>query len=198
MFRPDSNRKESGSMTRIYTRTGDFGETGLFGGGRVGKDEPRVDAYGEVDELNAALGLARSEELPADLDALAQAIQEQLFTLGAILATPAGTKAEQAIPSLQAEWIVDMEKAIDRFDQELSPLRQFILPGGNRAAASLHLARTICRRAERRVVPLFRAKELDATPLTYLNRLSDLLFTMARVANQRAGIKDVGWKAPER
>lgn len=185
-------------MARIYTRTGDFGETGLFGGGRVNKDEPRVEAYGEVDELNAALGLARSEKLPADLDALTQAIQEQLFTLGALLATPAGTKAEQSIPTLQAQWIIDMEQAIDRFDVEIGPLHQFILPGGSRAAATLHLARTICRRAERRVVSLFRGAGFDATPITYLNRLSDLLFTMARVANQRAGLKDVGWKAPER
>jgi cob(I)alamin adenosyltransferase len=185
-------------MTRIYTRTGDFGETGLFGGGRVGKDEPRVEAYGDVDELNAALGLARSEGLPSDLDLLIHAIQEQLFTLGALLATPTGTKAHQSVPSLQAQWIVEMELAIDRFDVEIGPLHQFILPGGSRAASVLHLARTICRRAERRAVPLLRSSAIDAAPITYLNRLSDLLFTMARVANHRAGVKDVGWKPPER
>lgn len=184
-------------MTRIYTRTGDSGETGLFGGGRVGKDDPRVDAYGEVDELNAALGVARSHRLEPDLDTLAQAIQAQLFTVGAVLATPTGTKAEKAVPKVQPQWTAEMESAIDRFDQEITPLTQFILPGGNQAAAALHLARTICRRAERRVVPLGRERQVDPAVGVYLNRLSDLLFTMARVCNQRAGLQDVLWTAPK-
>src|SRR5262249_46072242 len=184
-------------MAKIYTRTGDAGETGLFGGGRVGKDDARVDAYGEVDELNAALGVARSQGMDAELDALAQSIQEQLFTLGAVLATPIGAKAQKAVPKLQPSWPAEMESAIDRFDQQLPSLTQFILPGGHRAAAALHLARTICRRAERRVVPLLRAHQLDPLVGIYLNRLSDLLFTMARISNHRAGLQDVLWTAPK-
>src|SRR5687767_7854478 len=128
----------------IYTKTGDSGDTALFGGGRVGKEDVRVDAYGQVDELNAALGVARAEGL-GELDALAQALQDQLFTVGAVLATPAGTKADQAIPHVRPEWAEQMERAIDGFDRRLPPLSQFILPGGSRAAAALHLARTVCR-----------------------------------------------------
>ena len=184
-------------MTKIYTRTGDAGETGLFGGGRVGKDDERVDAYGEVDELNAALGVARSHGLEPELEALAQSIQEQLFTLGAVLATPTGTKAEKAVPKVQPSWAAEMESAIDRFDLELPPLTQFILPAGNRAAAALHFARTVCRSAERRVAPLLRARKIDPAVGVYLNRLSDLLFTMARVSNHRAGLQDVLWTAPK-
>lgn len=177
----------------IYTRTGDGGETGLFGGGRVGKDDPRVDAYGELDELNAAVGLARASELDLGLDALAREIQEQLFTVGAVLATPAGSKAEQHTPKLRPEWAQQAERHIDALDRELPAMTHFILPGGSRAAAALHLARTVCRRAERRIVPLARAGKIDASVVVYLNRLSDLLFTMARAANRRAGIEDVKW-----
>jgi len=179
-------------MTRIYTKTGDTGETGLFGGGRVGKDDPRVDAYGEVDELNAFLGLARPELEPR-LDALCQRLQDELFTVGAVLATPQGSKAEASIPKVQESWIAAMEQAIDAFDLELSPMTHFILPGGSKGSAALQVARTVCRRAERRVVPLFRAGKVDGVVIIYLNRLSDLLFTMARVANQRAGVPDVKW-----
>ncbi len=177
----------------IYTKTGDTGETGLFGGGRVGKDNERVDAYGEVDELNASVGLARAMGLSPKLDAIAKTIQEQLFTVGAMLATPAGTKAEQQIPKLKPDWVAAMEKAIDDLDRELPKMTNFILPGGNGPAAALHVARTVCRRAERRVVPLMRAGKIDASVVVYLNRLSDLLFTMARAANRRAGIEDVKW-----
>jgi len=184
-------------MAPIYTKSGDAGETGLFGGGRVPKDDPRVDAYGEVDELNAAVGLARGAGLDRELDVLAQAIQDQLFTVGSVLATPRGTKAAQAIPQLEPRWVAEMETAIDKFDREIPPLRSFILPGGSAAAAALHLARTICRRAERRVVPLARKGAVDQPLVTYLNRLSDLLFTMARVSNHRAGIKDVVWNPPK-
>ncbi|HEX4802516.1 MAG TPA: cob(I)yrinic acid a,c-diamide adenosyltransferase, partial [Myxococcaceae bacterium] len=173
------------------------GETGLFGRGRVPKDDPRVDAYGEVDELNAAVGLARGAGLDPELDVLAQAIQDQLFTVGSVLATPRGTKAAQAIPQVEPRWVAEMETAIDKFDREIPPLRSFILPGGSAAAAALHLARTICRRAERRVVPLARKGTVDQLLVTYLNRLSDLLFTMARVSNHRAGIKDVVWNPPK-
>jgi cob(I)alamin adenosyltransferase len=177
---------------KIYTKTGDGGDTGLFGGGRVGKDDVRVEAYGQVDELNAVLGLARSEPM-GELDALAQRLQDQLFTVGSILATPAGTKAAKTIPPMQPEWVTAMEQAIDAFDSELGPLTSFILPGGTRLAALLHLARTVCRRAERRVVPLVRAGKVDPEVVVYLNRLSDLLFTMARVANFRAKVPDVPW-----
>ncbi|MGQ0507622.1 MAG: cob(I)yrinic acid a,c-diamide adenosyltransferase, partial [Myxococcaceae bacterium] len=163
----------------IYTKTGDKGETGLFGGGRVSKDDARVEAYGGVDELNAAVGLARSLGLPKDLDALALRVQEQLFTVGAVLATPVGTKASTHIPQIQAGWAVEMEKSIDAFDQELGPLTQFILPGGSTGAGSLHFARTVCRRAERKVVSLHRTEQVGDDVVLYLNRLSDFLFTLA-------------------
>ena len=181
----------------IYTRSGDEGETGLFGAGRVSKDDPRVDAYGEVDELNAAVGLARSLGLAPDLDALARRLQDELFAVGAVLATPSGTKASSHVPPVRAEWAAAMEKAIDRFDTELAPLRQFILPGGTSGASALHLARTVCRRAERRVVKLVRAGEVPREVLVYLNRLSDFLFTLARVANLRASVPDVPWTPPK-
>jgi cob(I)alamin adenosyltransferase len=180
----------------IYTRSGDEGETGLFGGGRVPKDDPRVEAYGEVDELNAVVGLARSLSQHPELNALAKEVQDQLFTLGSVLATPAGTKAAAHIPQVKPEWATEMEKAIDRFDQELLPLNQFILPGGAGAAAAFHVARTVCRRAERRVLPLLRRGEVASDVLVYLNRLSDYLFTLARVANHREGVRDVPWKPP--
>lgn len=179
-------------MTSIYTKTGDGGDTALFGGGRVGKEDVRVDAYGQVDELNASIGVARAEGL-GEMDALAGRIQDQLFTVGAILATPAGTKAAASLPPIQPEWAKQMEQAIDAFDKEIPPLKTFILPAGTKAAAALHLARTVCRRAERRVVPLFRAGKVGDPVIIYLNRLSDLLFTMARVANHRAQVADVPW-----
>jgi cob(I)alamin adenosyltransferase len=179
--------------TRIYTKTGDSGETGLFGGGRVGKDDARVDAYGELDELNATLGFARSLGLDSRLDELCQRLQHELFTVGAVLATPQGSKAEAHIPKVKPEWVSAMEAAIDAFDTELAPMTHFILPGGTQASAALHVSRTVCRRAERRVVPLLRAGKVDMLVVTYLNRLSDLLFTMARVANHRAGVPDVKW-----
>ncbi len=184
-------------MSPIYTRTGDSGETGLFGGGRVGKDDPRVDAYGEVDELNAALGLARAQGLDAELDRLAARLQEELFTVGAVLATPQGTRAEQHIPKIRPEWVKAMEDAIDAFDRELPPMDAFILPGGTGGASALHLARTVCRRAERRTVPLYRSGKIDLQAIVYLNRLSDLLFTMARAANHRAKLEDVKWVPPK-
>lgn len=183
-------------MTAIYTKTGDGGDTALFGGGRVGKEDLRVDAYGQVDELNATLGVARAEGLGA-LDALAGALQEQLFTVGAVLATPQGSKAEAHIPKVRPEWVKAMENAIDELDRELPPLTTFILPGGSKAAAALHLARTVCRRTERRVVPLFRAGKVGGEVIVFLNRLSDLLFTMARAVNHRSGVKDVPWLPPK-
>jgi cob(I)alamin adenosyltransferase len=178
---------------KIYTRTGDAGETGLFDGRRVSKSDLRVDAYGEVDELNATLGVARATGLLADVDGLCGKVQDALFTLGSALATPPGSKAQSAIPKLRVDWVTEMEQAIDRFDQELPKLTAFILPGGTAQAAALHVARTVCRRAERRVVPLYRAGKVELLAVTYLNRLSDLLFTLARIQNHRANVPDVPW-----
>ena len=181
---------------KIYTKTGDGGSTSLFGGGRVGKDDARVHAYGEVDELNSVLGLARAEGL-ATLDPFVAELQRQLFTVGSVLATPKDSKAAAHIPQVQQAWIDAMEAAIDGYDAELPPLTSFILPGGMKSAAYFHLARTVCRRAERAVVPLHRDGLVDAPVVVYLNRLSDLLFAMARYANFKAGAKDVPWLAPK-
>jgi cob(I)alamin adenosyltransferase len=181
---------------KIYTKTGDGGDTSLFGGGRVGKESDRVESYGQIDELNSVLGMARAEGL-GTLDALTQTLQDQLFTIGSLLATPAGSKASAHVPQLRPEWVTAMESAIDEFDKELPPLTSFVLPGGTKAAAALHFARCVCRRAERRIVPIMRAGDVDQDIIVYLNRLSDLLFTMARVANHRAGVKDVPWVAPK-
>ncbi|NBD11347.1 MULTISPECIES: cob(I)yrinic acid a,c-diamide adenosyltransferase [Corallococcus] len=178
---------------KIYTKTGDAGETGLFGGGRVAKDDLLVDAYGEVDELNATLGLARTFPLPADLEHFLQRIQDQLFTVGAVLATPPHTKAAAHIPELRPEWVEEMERHIDRYEEELPKMTHFILPGGAPAAAALHLSRTVCRRAERRVVTLLREDKAPPSVAMYLNRLSDLLFVVARLVNFRAGLPDVKW-----
>jgi len=176
---------------RIYTRTGDTGETGLIGGQRVPKDDVRVEAYGTLDELNAALGLVRCYLPHEDLNALLELIQRQLFDMGAELASPPERVAQFA--SIGEAEVQALESAIDQLEQELEPLRQFILPGGTPAAAMLHLARTICRRAERRVVTLSRHSTVKGPIIQYLNRLSDLLFVMARVANHRAGVPDVPW-----
>ncbi len=179
----------------IYTRGGDQGETGLFGGGRVGKDDPRVEAYGAVDELNALLGLARAAGLPNDLDALAAQLQHQLFELGADLATPSDSAArESKVVRLGSDAATQLEGDIDRCEEELEPLRTFILPGGNPGGAALHLARTVCRRAERRTIALGRAEPIGDAAVPYLNRLSDLLFVMARLANARAGSPEQPWQ----
>jgi cob(I)alamin adenosyltransferase len=180
---------------RIYTRTGDTGQTALFGGGRVPKDDPRVAAYGDVDELNSVLGLVRATP-PAEFeDALLETVQRDLFAIGGHLATPDPDKVRAALAKaeLQATRIEEFERAIDRADLELPALKAFILPGGTAKAAALHLARTTCRRAERSVVGLAAAAEVPPLFLVYLNRLSDVLFTLARLANRRAGIEDVTW-----
>lgn len=183
---------------KIYTRTGDRGETGLFGGGRVPKDDPRVEAYGAVDELNALLGLVVVElaDREDDLARRLLRIQSDLFTLGAHLATPAparGGGAGAHIPELPAERVAEMEGWMDAAEAELAPLRVFVLPGGSEAGARLHLARTVCRRAERRVITLAREEAVEELVIVYLNRLSDLLFTLARLVNHRAGTADVEW-----
>lgn len=180
---------------KIYTKTGDDGQTGLFGAPRVAKDAPRIEAYGTVDELNAVLGIARCAQLPADVDALLARVQHELFDLGAELATPDPAKFNMR--GLGAAQIQTLEQAIDTFEAELAPLKQFILPGGTLGAAQLHLARTVCRRAERRIVALAAVEPIASELVVYLNRLGDLLFVLARLANARAGQQDVLWqKAP--
>jgi len=180
---------------RIYTRTGDSGETGLFGGGRVAKDNARVAAYGDVDELNSALGVARAAEPGAMFDPELEAIQRDLFSIGGHLATPDPEKVRAALEkaSLSSSRIQEFETAMDAADAELPPLRAFVLPAGTPKAAALHLARTVCRRAERSVVSLARQQPVPELFLIYLNRLSDYLFTLARLANLRAGRGDVPW-----
>jgi cob(I)alamin adenosyltransferase len=180
---------------KIYTRTGDQGDTGLFGGGRVRKHHPRVAAYGDIDELNSVIGMVRAAP-PEDLfDDLLASIQRDLFSLGGHLATPDPAKVRKALEkaSLDASRIVLFEQAIDQADLELPPLKAFVLPAGSPKAAVLHLARTICRRAERSVVALADEAEVPQLFLVYLNRLSDLLFALARLANRRAGLGDDTW-----
>ncbi len=179
---------------KIYTKTGDSGQTGLFGGPRVGKDNPRIEAYGAVDELNAALGLARTEPLPVEIDRLLARVQNELFDLGAELATP--NPAAHGTDTLGPSQIAALEQAIDRHEAGLAPLKEFILPGGTRGAALLHVARTICRRAERRLVTLRETPNERISPhlLVYLNRLGDLLFVLARAVNAAAGVPDVPWR----
>lgn len=185
---------------KIYTRTGDRGDTGLFGGQRVRKDHVRVAAYGDVDELNAVLGMAVTE-LAAEgqremVDELRK-IQADLLTVGANLATPGpedGGRPSDYVPRLEEGRTEALERWIDAADAELEPLKSFILPGGTRAASSLHLARTVCRRAERQVITLTDTATIPGGIVVYLNRLSDLLFMLARLANHRAGLPDVQWQ----
>jgi cob(I)alamin adenosyltransferase len=181
--------------TRIYTKTGDDGTTGLFGGTRVSKDHLRIHAYGTVDELNAVVGMALSHELADDLREHLLRISSDLFTVGADLATPLDPPPVYEIPRVTEEHVADLERRIDAYDAELEPLKNFILPGGTVAASQLHLARTICRRAERITVALAAHEDVGAFVIRYLNRLSDYLFTAARLANHRAGIADTPWRA---
>ncbi len=180
---------------KIYTRSGDSGDTSLFGGGRVPKHDQRVAAYGDVDELNSAIGVALACE-PRDLEAgLLSDIQRDLFAIGGQLASPDPAKVARALAkaTLDESRITALENAIDGWDVELEPLSAFVLPGGTPKAAQLHAARTVCRRAERSVVALARQSEVPGHILVYLNRLSDLLFTLARLANHRAGVADRTW-----
>ena len=184
---------------KIYTKTGDGGETGLFGGGRIPKDSLRVAAYGEVDEVNAVLGLARALDPQEFADPLLQSIQRDLFTIGAELAAPDPDKVQKALSrrvAIAESDITALEDAIDSHESRLEPLKNFILPGGAPKAATLHLARTVCRRAERAVVALSRHEQVSPAVLRYLNRLSDLLFVLARAANAHAGRPDVKPSAP--
>lgn len=178
---------------KIYTKTGDAGETGLFGGARISKASLRVEAYGDVDELNSLLGLARAQgSLGERFDALLSVIQSRLFDVGAELANASGKNL--GIPLVTDDDVLAMEHAIDRAEEELTPLRTFVLPGGSLLSAQLHVARTVCRRAERKVVALSADDDTIRTLLVrYLNRLSDLLFVLARYANHIASVNDVPW-----
>jgi len=183
-------------VTRIYTRTGDRGDTGLFGGGRVPKAHPRVEAYGSLDEFNSVLGWALTQIEDAEVrDGLA-AVQHELFTIGAHLATPPDAPAERKaeLPPLPRGRDRDFEAWMDRADAELPELHAFILPGGTPGGAALHLARTVCRRAERRIAALAAHEPVAPEILVYLNRLGDLLFVLARLVNHRAGSPEAVWR----
>lgn len=178
---------------KIYTRTGDAGETALFDGRRVPKSDLRVEAYGEVDELNALVGQALAEPLDDDLAAMLREVQRDLFALGGRLADPSRRIADRVQKAVIADAdVARLEGWIDTLERELPPLRHFILPGGSRAAALLHVCRTACRRAERRAVQL-GAEAVEPAVLAYLNRLSDFLFVLARAVNRRAGVAEIEW-----
>jgi cob(I)alamin adenosyltransferase len=178
---------------KIYTKTGDDGSTGLIGGRRVGKDDPRIDCYGTVDELNAVIGLAGTECPDRIRDALLR-IQAELFVIGSHLAAPDTTPAASKwVPALEPSMVDRMEQEIDNIESLLTPLQNFILPGGTETSARLHMARTVARRAERLVVQLSRSEAVDALLIRYLNRLSDWLFVHARLANHLEGVKDIPW-----
>jgi cob(I)alamin adenosyltransferase len=177
---------------KIYTRTGDDGSTGLIGGSRTRKSDPRIECYGTVDELNATLGLA-AVSADAGLLASVREIQGELFAIGSHLATPEGTPRAASLPAVDEAWAARLEMQIDAAEASLPPLRNFILPGGTELAARLHVARTVCRRAERLLVAFAMDRPVEAVVLTYFNRLSDWLFVQARLANHLAGEADVPW-----
>jgi cob(I)alamin adenosyltransferase len=190
-------------ITRVYTRRGDTGETDLVGGARVPKDSPRIEAYGDVDELNAALGVVRAAngaergraDARRELDRVLRKLQSELFDLGAELATPPASFVEGMFRVGDAE-IAALEQTMDRCQRELAPLESFVLPGGGRTSALLHVARTVCRRAERSVLRLSRVEEVGTAPLRYLNRLSDLLFVLSRWIGHRLGERECLWERP--
>ena len=178
---------------KIYTKTGDDGATGLFGGKRVRKDDPRIECIGAIDELNAALGLATAAGDNSSIIAKLEKVQNELFTVGSQIATPPGSNLPSNLTPLEQSSIARLESEIDAADAELPPLRQFILPGGSELAARLHLARAVCRRAERLLVGFANSQPLPPEIIIYLNRLSDWLFVQARSANRSAGVPDVPW-----
>ncbi len=183
---------------KIYTKAGDAGQTGLFGGGKVHKDDPRVETYGEVDELSAAIGLARALGADPEVERQLLRVQDELLCVGADLATPPDSKARSSLPPVESAWAEELERAIDAWEKELPALTEFILPGASRAAAALHLARTVCRRAERRAVALHRRSAVAPAVLVYLNRLSDFLFVAARVQAKREGAPETVWDPKRR
>jgi cob(I)alamin adenosyltransferase len=174
-------------LSKIYTRTGDDGSTGLGDGSRTSKDSLRVEAFGEIDELNSYIGLLLAHDIPANIQTLMTGIQHDLFDLGGEFCIP-GREA------LTQDYVSRLENTLDELNADLHPLKEFILPGGNPAAAVCHLARTVCRRAERRAISLAREESVSAPAMHYLNRLSDLLFVVARYLNQQAGQADILWQ----
>lgn len=185
-------------LMKIYTRTGDTGSTGLFGGPRVSKDDDRIEAYGTVDELNAAIGMARSAGVDDDIDGQLDQIQHELFSIGAEMATP--DPDEHDLRIIGESHVAHLEALIDTHEGSVEPLKHFILPAGHPAATAMHLARSICRRAERRTVTLVRRHEVSISEdlIIYLNRLSDLLFVLTRVVNHRSQIAEVKWERPQK
>ena len=183
---------------KIYTKAGDAGQTSLFGGGTVHKDDPRVGTYGAVDELSAALGLARALGADPEVERQLVRVQDELLCVGADLATPPGSRARSALPAVEAAWAEELERTIDAWEKELPPLTEFLLPGPSRAAAALHLARTVCRRAERRAVSLHRRAAVSPAVLVYRNRLSDFLFVAARLQSKREGAPETVWDPKRR
>ncbi len=183
---------------KIYTKTGDAGETGLFGGARVSKASLRVDAYGQVDELNSVLGWVRVEVSDHSVDTLLNRIQNELFEVGAELGSVAEKTEKSGVPRIGEDQVQALETAIDTFEQGLAPLTNFVLPGGSEGAARFHLARCTCRRAERSLVALATEEPLRGELFRYLNRLSDLLFVLARHSNQASGVGDTPWKGRNR
>lgn len=179
-------------MARIYTRTGDKGETGLVGGARVSKDSLRITAYGCVDEANSVLGIARSHLKDKELDTLLAELQADLFVVGSDLASVSGNE-QRNLPRITQEKVSGLERTIDKYEAELPPLKSFILPGGGIIGSVLHNARTVARRAERHIVTLSKVEKINDQMLPYMNRLSDLLFVLARVANHREHRGDVEW-----
>ncbi|MEO8571230.1 MAG: cob(I)yrinic acid a,c-diamide adenosyltransferase [Chloroflexota bacterium] len=181
-------------LDRIYTKTGDEGMTGLGGGQRVPKDSLRVETYGTVDELNSQIGVALATGLCERLAAELPRIQNELFDLGSDLATPATSQARHPVPTVESRHIDQLERLIDELNEIVGPLANFLLPGGSRGAAQLHVARTVCRRAERAVTTLARDETIGPTVLPYLNRLSDALFVMARYENHERGVAEPLWR----
>ncbi len=177
---------------KIYTKTGDKGESSLFGGKRVPKDDRRLEAYGTVDELNSIVGMCRSMNTIKAIDEVLESVQRELFMLGADLATPAEVSSTH-VQRMGMEQVQGIEQKIDAIERQLEPLKNFILPGGNRTAALIHFARAVCRRAERRVVQLARMERIGEAPVIYLNRLSDLLFVAARWANALSSTSEIKW-----
>lgn len=179
---------------KIYTKTGDKGETGLFGGPRVSKDSPRIDAYGTIDELNSFIGLAAAEIIEKNTKKLLEKLQNELFSVGADLATPLTEKNKKLkIARIPKEYYLELEEAIDKYEGELESLKNFILPGGSKAAAYLHICRTVSRRAERKVVALSKIENINENIVIFLNRLSDLFFVLSRYENKISKIPDVIW-----
>ena len=180
-------------ITKVYTRTGDDGTTALGTGGRVGKDAPRVACYGTVDETNSAVGVAIASGADSRIAAMLRRVQNELFHLGSDLCMPEDGAGAKAVPRIEARHIDALERDIDALQEDLEPLANFVLPGGAPAAAALHTARTVCRRAERELVTLGRAERIGPHTVTYLNRLSDLLFVMSRWENRAKGVAEPLW-----